>query len=197
MIREAKKAYPHIEFILADARDFHFDQPFDAVFSNAALHWVKDPAKVVHCIWNALASGGRFVAEFGGAGNVQGFVAAFQAAMTHIGIRAAIPNPWFFPTLAEYVRLLDQQGFYVTYANLFDRPTPLESGENGLCEWIKMFAGSFYSQLTPEQQEQFAADAERQLRPTLFREGHWIAEYKRLRIGAFRPLRNLLVECGL
>lgn len=187
MIREAKKSYPAIEFLLADARDFRFDQPFDAVFSNAALHWIREPEKVVRCVWGALVPGGRFVAEFGGAGNVQSFVRAFRAAMKHIGISGGMPDPWFFPTLAEYVKILDQQGFDVTYANLFERPTPLESGEIGLHEWIKMFAGGFYSELSDEQKERFASDVEKQLRPTAFREGHWIADYRRLRICAFRP----------
>lgn len=188
MIQEAKKAYPQIQFIVADARDFHFDQPFDAVFSNAALHWIREPEKVVRCVWNALRPGGRFVAEMGGAGNVQSFVDAFNTAMKHIGADGKVmENPWYFPTLAQYVAILDRQGFSITFATLFDRPTPLDGGQNGLREWIRMFAGSFYSQLSAEQKEGFASNVEEQLRPTLFRDDHWIGEYKRLRISAFKP----------
>jgi trans-aconitate methyltransferase len=188
MIQEAKKAYPQIQFIVADARDFHFDRPFDAVFSNAALHWIREPEKVVRCVWNALRPGGRFVAEMGGAGNVQSFIDAFDTAVKHIGAGGKLTaNPWFFPTLAQYVAILDGQGFTITFATLFDRPTPLDGGQNGLREWIRMFAANVYSQLSAEQQERFASNVEEQLRPTLFRDDHWIGEYKRLRISAFKP----------
>src|SRR2546423_15463085 len=70
MIEQARKAYPALHFEQRDARDFHFDEPFDAVFSNAVLHWIKEPERVIVCLRRALKPGGRFVAEFGGRGNV-------------------------------------------------------------------------------------------------------------------------------
>src|SRR5262245_22336955 len=80
MLKQARAAYPQLEFVQADARDFRFDEPFDAVFSNAVLHWINEPAAVIRCVRDALKPGGRFVAEFGGRGNVRAVVAALQAA---------------------------------------------------------------------------------------------------------------------
>jgi trans-aconitate methyltransferase len=71
MVQQAKHKYPHLKFLVADATTLNYDHEFDAVFSNATLHWVKPPKQALVCIFNSLKPGGRFVAEFGGKGNVQ------------------------------------------------------------------------------------------------------------------------------
>src|SRR5204862_8105531 len=133
MLEQARLAYPQLEFVQADAREFSFAVPFDAVFSNAALHWVRPPEAVVRCVQDALKPGGRFVAEFGGRGNVAAVVAAVRAAVEQLGLRLPGP-PWYFPGVAEYATLLEAAGLEVRLAALFDRPTPLE-GAGGLRDW--------------------------------------------------------------
>ncbi|MGH9404147.1 MAG: class I SAM-dependent methyltransferase [Terriglobia bacterium] len=185
MIEEARKNYPDLRFTVADSRDFHFDEPFDAVFSNAALHWVTEARSVVECVRAALKPGGRFVAEFGGKGNVEKLVSGFYAALDSIGCHPKRdPNPWYFPGISEYSALLEQNGLEVTFAALFDRPTPLDDGEAGMRNWIKMFAGSFYSHVPPQKQDAFVENVERILRPVLFQEGSWRLDCRRLRIVA-------------
>src|SRR5205823_173655 len=126
MIGQARQNYPKLEFRLADARSFRWPERFDAVFSNAALHWVQPANDAVATVREALQRGGRFIAEFGGKGNISSI------------IEAAGFNPWYFPSIGEYATLLEQNGLTTTSAALFDRPTPVQ-GEAGLREWLDMF----------------------------------------------------------
>ena len=121
MVAEAREAYPTLQFVRADARDFAAAEPFDAVFSNAALHWISDQAAVTARVTDLLRLGGRYVAELGGSGNVQRIVAAVTAACAERGHEA--DSPWYFPTVGEHAALLERHGLEVTYARLFDRPT--------------------------------------------------------------------------
>src|SRR4051794_40038377 len=100
MIAEARRLFPDIRFEVADARNFAFDEPFDAVFSNAVLHWVKPPEEAAACVRRALKPGGRFVAEFGGRGNVAGVVSALDAASHAVGL-GAWEHPWYYPSIGE------------------------------------------------------------------------------------------------
>jgi trans-aconitate methyltransferase len=184
MIAEARRLYPNIRFEVADARDFAFDEPFDAVFSNAVLHWVKEPETAIACVRKALKPGGRFVAEFGGRGNVRTIVSALDAASRVIGL-GAWEHPWYYPGIGEYAPLLERAGLEVTTALLFDRPTPLE-GEQGLRQWVKMFCGSLLGRVPPADHEGFFRQVEDAVRPTLYRDGQWFADYRRLRVLACR-----------
>jgi trans-aconitate methyltransferase len=166
MIAQARQNFPKLAFQLVDAADFHTGEPFDAVFSNAALHWMPDPHRVAAAIARALKPGGRFVAEMGGKGNI----AAIERA-----IRTDIRN--YFPSIPEYSSVLEANGFEVRAMVLFDRPTPLEGGENGLCEWIQTFRGDNSRPLE---------EVEAELRPLLFHDGRWVADYRRLRFTAVR-----------
>ncbi|QSJ19486.1 methyltransferase domain-containing protein [Nostoc sp. UHCC 0702] len=186
MIEKARQNYPHLRFEVADARNFHLKQPLDAVFSNAALHWVKQADAAIASIHQALKSRGRFVAEFGGKGNVQAIVKALHTALTEINFPAESLNPWYFPSIGEYASLLEQQGFDVTYAIMFHRPTPLAEGEAGIKNWIEMFASSFLAGLSTEQQIQLTRTVEKLLKPTLYTEGIWTADYRRIRIIAIK-----------
>jgi trans-aconitate methyltransferase len=180
MIEEAKRLYPGLPFGVADARDFRFDEPFDAVFSNAVLHWVKPPEQAVACVRRALKPSGRFVAEFGGWGNVSTIVWTLSAAARAIGL-GAWEHPWYYPTIGEYASLLEREGLEVTHAFLFDRPTPLE-GEDGLRQWAEMFARDLVDRVPPEDREGFFRTFEEAARPTLYRDGTWFADYRRLRV---------------
>ncbi|MEH2127104.1 class I SAM-dependent methyltransferase [Nostoc sp.] len=186
MIEKARENYPHIRFDVADARKFQVDKPLDAVFSNAVLHWVKEAESAIASIHQSLKPGGRFVAEFGGKGNVQAIATALESALEAINIPAQALNPWYFPSIGEYASLLEQQGFDVIYAMLFARPTPLAEGETGMGNWIRMFASSFLAGLSSEQQIQVIRVVEEYLKPTLYQKGTWTADYRRIRIVAIK-----------
>jgi trans-aconitate methyltransferase len=127
MIAQVRRNYPALRFELTDARDLPYVGQFDAVFSNAVLHWVRPPRKAAASIWQALRPGGRLVAEFGGKGNVQRLLDAVSEAKREAGIGGrGSGHPWYYPSIAEYSTLLENQGFTVTSAALFNRPTPLE-----------------------------------------------------------------------
>ena len=119
MIAQARKKLSRpCEFEVADAANFYFKELFDAVFSNATLHWIKQPERVITCIWQALKPSGRFVAEFGGKGNIRAIVTAIGNALDDKWILAVsakpalFTDPWYFPSIGEYTTLLEKQGFF-------------------------------------------------------------------------------------
>lgn len=185
MINTARQNYPHLRFEVADARNLQVDKPLDAVFSNAVLHWVKEAEDAIASIHQALKSGGRFVAEFGGKGNVKQIYEALYKALAAIDIpHPQTLNPWYFPSIGEYATLLETQGFDVIYAVLFDRPTPLAEGETGMANWIQMFASNFLVGLSSDQQVQVISEVENSLQEKLYHQGTWTADYRRIRIVA-------------
>ena len=187
MISTARSNYPQLDFAVADARNFQVNEPLDAVFSNAVLHWIKEPDAVINCVAKALKPGGRFVAEFGGKGNVGAIVRALLSVLSEIGCEEPQAlNPWYFPSIGEYAGLLEKQGFDVGYAVLFDRPTPLEGGSAGMVNWIKMFAGGFLSGLSDDVRSHVIRTVEEHLRSVLYRDGNWNADYRRIRIVAVK-----------
>jgi SAM-dependent methyltransferase len=168
---------------LVDARALPFECEFDAVFSNAALHWIPEADAVLAGVARALRPNGRFVAEFGGHTNVAAIAVAIRAVFGRHGI--AFTSPWYYPTPDEYAARLVAHGFLVKEIRLFPRPTPLPTGMKG---WLRTFRVSQFSGLPAE----LAADVEREivdlLRPSLCDStGHWTADYVRLQVIAERP----------
>lgn len=184
MVEKARQNYPHLRFVAADARSFHLEQPFDAVFSNAALHWIPEADAVIRCMHQALKPSGRLVAEFGGKGNVQAIVSALYDVLEANNASPSV-NPWYFPSIGEYASRLEQQGFQVVNAMLFDRPTPL-LGDAAMANWIQMFASCFLEDLAVDQQTQIINSVEQRLQPVLYHQGTWTADYRRLRIVAIK-----------
>jgi SAM-dependent methyltransferase len=167
-----------------DGHALPFDREFDAVFSNAALHWMTQPEKVIDGVRRALKPGGRFVAEFGGHGNVAAIMTALRAASRHFGGDISIATPWFYPTDREYADMLQAAGFTVRRAGLFPRPTPLPTGIEG---WLQTFRGVFFDQFGERRGEVIGTVVDL-LRPSLCdRSGNWHADYVRLRVEADLP----------
>jgi trans-aconitate methyltransferase len=185
MIDTARREYSDLSFVLADAKEFSFDEPFDAVFSNAALHWVTPPEKVIECVARCLRPGGRFVAEFGGKGNVQRIYKAAEAAGRELTGRE-VRHVNYFPSVAEYSTILEDRSLEVRQAWLFDRPTRLEDGENGLRNWLTMFGEKTFGAMPDDVRLQWIERTQEIARPTLFRDGSWYADYRRLRVIAVR-----------
>lgn len=183
MIEAARSRWPRLSWEVADARTFEVP-PQDAVFSNAALHWVKPPERAVTRIAAALKHGGRFVAELGGRGNVQAIRDAVDAARDALSLPPT-ENPWFFPSVGEYAALLEGHGLSVRRAELFGRPTSLD-GEDGFRAWLVMFGSGLLAGLDDAEREAVVTHAERLARPRLCRSGEWVADYVRLRVLAIR-----------
>lgn len=182
MIEQAKKKYPQLCFEVSDARNLSYNEQFHAVFSNAALHWMHPPEAVLQGIWKALRPGGRFIAEFGGKGNVASVIQAIFAAAHELELDDQLGSlPWFFPSIGEYTCLMEQAGFQVKYAAHFARPTRLE-GEDGLRNWIRMFGSSLLAAFPTQMQGNFISNVENFLRVHCFSQGGWIADYQRIRV---------------
>ena len=182
MILQARQNYPNLQFAVMDAINLEFTEEFDAVFSNAVLHWIKQPEKVIAGVWKSLKPGGRFVAEFGGKGNINSIQTALERAICQENSAFEnLLNPNYFPSIAEYGSLLEKQGFELTFATLFARPTPLD-GESGMVNWLQMFRNSVLAAFSEDTQAKILANVVEQLRPTLYKNGTWFADYRRLRI---------------
>lgn len=181
MIRSARAR--GVDARLMDGHDLGFSAEFDAVFSNAALHWMKrDPSAVVAGVARALRPGGRFVAEMGGAGNVAAITVALLAVLARRGIDGAPAIPWYFPTPKAYVQLLTQHGFRIGSMALVSRPTPLPTGMEA---WLETFAEPLLGLLEPADRPAARAEAAALLRPVLcYADGRWVADYVRLRFAA-------------
>ncbi|MFT4945598.1 MAG: trans-aconitate methyltransferase [Halovenus sp.] len=184
MVETARERYPDCVFVHADARMFPFEDSFDAVFSNAALHWIQDQERVLGGVSDALIPGGRFVAELGGRGNVAAIVDAVRAVAADRGYE--VTNPWYFPTIGEYATRLESHGLETQHAVLFDRPTELENGPDGLADWLGMFGDTLLAPIpAPERPAVVSAVTDR-LREDLYRNGTWVADYRRLRVVAVK-----------
>ncbi len=169
---------------LIDGTALPFEAEFDGVFSNAALHWMRPPAAVVQGVARALVPGGRFVGEFGGAGNVDTLRRALHAALTAQGLNAAARDPWYFPSVAAYRELLEAAGFKIQSIKLIPRPTPLPGDVMG---WLETFSGAFVGDLDPALRASILAEVRASSRDALCDEaGQWTADYVRLRFAAVK-----------
>lgn len=165
---------------LASGEALRFDHEFDAVFSNAALHWMPNQDAVLASVHRALKPGGRFVAEMGGHGNIAAIQVALSAVFAKHGIDAAQSGQNYFPTPASYESRLQGHGFNVEYIELIPRPTPLP--ESGMRGWLETFRRGLFEQL-PESEREAALDETIRLLEPFLRDdsGQWTADYVRLR----------------
>lgn len=178
MVNAAQKA--GLDAHLMSGQQLNFNETFDGVFSNAALHWMSSPAAVLAVVWRALKRQGRFVAEMGAAGNVAKIIQALEAALANRGLVAECP--WFFPTAEQYQNLLEQAGFQLNYIETWVRPTVLPSAVDN---WLTTFAQPYIAVVPVDDRAAFINEVTTQLRPKLCDEnGDWVADYVRLRFSA-------------
>ncbi|KAJ3211842.1 hypothetical protein HDU67_004223 [Dinochytrium kinnereticum] len=180
-----KDSEANLKFFARDAQDLEtfkeFEASFDAVFSNAALHWMKnDPQAVIKGARSSLRKGGRFVGEMGGALNIATVHSAILAAAKRRGLDAV--SPWFFPTCEEYQDLLEANGFTNVRMELIPRPTLLPKG---LRSWLDTLSNPFFGQFPPEVQDSIKTEVCNDLEPVLRdSRGVWRLDYVRLRFHA-------------
>ena len=183
MIAEARKK--GIASTVLDAHALSFDKIFDAVFSNAAMHWMKDPQQILRNVLRALKPGGRFVAEFGAQGNLLTVTQAVATVLRRYDLEYEEYNPWFFPAKDEYHALLQESGFGVTAISTFERPTVLPYD---FVRWFQLFAEPFLVDVPEEAHNRFCNEVAEELRPVLC-DAHnkWTIDYVRIRIVAHNP----------
>jgi len=170
--------------IRADLTDFELPEQVDCVFSNAVLHWIPDAGAVIASVHRALKPGGRFVAEFGGAGCVQTVRLALVDAANRRGLDGAALDPWYFPTDAAYRALLEAHGFIVRAITLFPRLTPLPGD---ITDWLETFAQPFLVAVPEHDRPAFVQDVRSAVQPALFDPARgWSADYIRLRFAAVK-----------
>jgi trans-aconitate methyltransferase len=171
-----------INAICMDGHQLSFKRRFDAVFSNAALHWMKQPETVVAGVTNSLKPAGRFIGEFGGRGNVERIRCALHDTLRRRGIDPAPIDPWYYPSPEEYSELLSRAGFIVNYIGLIPRPTKL-SGD--ILDWLEIFAQPFTQAVPDSERGRFLKEVRNEL-ATCLRDGagNWFADYVRLRFKA-------------
>ncbi len=182
MVAAARARNLNVHQASADA--MRFTGEFDAVFSNAALHWMPNPEAVIAAVHRALKPGGRFVAEMGGHGNIAAIRTALQAVLSQFAIDAEAVAASFYPSPAHYRRLLQAAGFTVRSIDLIPRPTPLPAGMEA---WLDTFRNGVLDQLAPADRARAVAEIIALLRPVLCdADGNWTADYVRLRFFAVR-----------
>lgn len=186
MLGIARSCYPELTFIRSDALNFTVDEPVDAVFSNAVFHWIdKDKQPILlRQINRALKHGGELVCEFGGKGCAAKVHKALRQSFRKRGLEYAFS--FYFPTISEYTTLLEQAGFKVVYALLFDRPTACSNGERGLKDWIRMFDKQPFRMVDANMENEILSEAERALSNVLFDNGSWYIDYVRIRLKAIK-----------
>jgi SAM-dependent methyltransferase len=166
-----------------DGENLPFENEFDAVFSNAALHWMRNnPDAVISGVHRALRPGGRFVAEMGGDRCVEKIRAALIAALNRRNIDGKSADLWYFPTVEDYSARLTRGGFTIDYIALIPRPTPLPGD---VTAWLQTFGHNFTDKLPPRERDPYLAEVQEALRPQLCdADGKWTADYTRLRFKA-------------
>lgn len=187
MVAQATASFPNVDFRVMSGTDFSFDKSFDAIFSNATLHWIVDKEAVIDCMYRNLRKNGRLVLEMGGYRNIESILSTLKTCLIKYGFQGnANTNLWYFPSLGEYATLLEKRGFKVSYASYFNRETELKDPKNGVKDWIKMFACAYLKEINELEVDAILNEVQQILKPVLFKDGKWFADYKRLRIEAVK-----------
>jgi len=186
MIAKAKFKFPELEFYQMDARELKFDILFDAIFSNAVLHWIPEKEIVIKKMYSLLNDNGRIVLEFGGKGNNQQMLKALKDVFIKRGyMDNAKIDFWYYPSIGEYSTELEKLNFRVVHAEHFDRLTPLKSNQ-GIKDWFLMFGDSLFIGISDIEKDDILNEVQDKLKATHFIDKIWNADYKRIRIVAIK-----------
>ncbi len=183
MIAKARMQFPDLDLRVADITTVELPERFDAIFSNAVLHWVTDYDPAIRQMKKHLKPGGRLVAEFGGQNNVKQITDEVLRQLQKRGYTQDI-DWWYFPSVGEYASALERHGFRVQLAQHYDRDTLLDDPNSGLMDWLDQFGLYFFRDVLPADKTAVLEATQAALRPVLFRDGRWYADYKRLRVVA-------------
>ncbi len=182
MVAAARERGIEAEQANAELLPFH-DGTFDAVFSNAALHWVRNQDEMLAQVHRVLKSGGRFVAEMGGHGNIAAIHVALRAVLDRHGYGDREDGVNYYPTAESYAERLKRHGFTVERIAIIPRPTRLAEG--GMEGWLRTFRRGVLDGLPEDVREAVVKETVVLLAPALRdEEGNWIADYVRLRFVA-------------
>ncbi len=184
MIVKAKSKYPNLEFSVCDACKIPFTNEFDVIFSNAVFHWIPRQEELHKSIHNALKSDGMMICEFGGHKNIEKISGSFERVIKQYGDNYS--SPFYFPTVEEHEKILEKSGFKIERIYDYDRPTVLPNEGLGLRQWISQFFSSYLSKYDEIIQEEILLSVENELRSDMFKDNHWIADYRRIRVIAYK-----------
>jgi SAM-dependent methyltransferase len=173
-----------VRAVVMDGRQMALKCIFDAVFTNAALHWIRPPEQVLQEVARCLKPGGRFIGEFGGQGNIATIRAALHTGLGRRGIDPSTIDPWYYPAPEDYEALLAKFAFTVISMELIPRPTELPAD---MRDWLGIFAQPFTRAVAESERESFVDEVRAALAPALRKaDGRWFADYVRLRFKAVR-----------
>lgn len=164
MIEFAQKAFlpdrfPNLQFQVMDAREIHFPNRFDLIFSNAALHWMEDHRAFLRGAAAALKPGGRLVVSCGGKGNAQDVFVAARPEMRLKRWREffrRMPRPYFFYSPADYKRWLPRSGFKTLGIRLAPKDATY-AGRDGFAAWMRTTWLPYVQRVPDELREEFIA----------------------------------------
>ena len=189
MIADAKLRYEKVDFQVCDAENFRFKNKFDSIFSNATLHWIKNYKNVIKCMYDNLKFNGKIVLEFGGKNNVKTIINQLRKSLKKRGyLKQSNIELWYFPSVEEYSKELESFGFKVVLAESFDRKTELVNQQNGIKDWISMFANSFFIDVNLTHIEEIKSEVQENIKAKCFINGKWFADYKRIRFVAIKNI---------
>lgn len=183
MIATAREDYPELTFYECDALEYQPDSPFDAVFSNAVLHWIQDQGSLLTSVNRMLKPGGRFVAEFGAQGNIRNLRRELHRALSEAGYDPEAVDPWYFPSEEAYAKRLRNAGFSVRWMTTVRYDATL-NGDEGLGLWLTMFGQRIFNQLSRSERDSLVDTVTRRLREVCYENGEWNLDYRRLRFVA-------------
>lgn len=184
-IEQAKRSFPQLSFCVEDASCYRTEDLYDAVFSHAALHWIKEAEAAATSVWLALRQGGRFVAEFAAKGNMDELLRVVRQEVEKRGYAWEGRNPWYHPTIGEYASLLERLGFRVISAEHLNSPKTM-AGEPAIRKWLNGFGEYFFAGVSAEDREAIIQATEATLKPALFQDRQWHLVTSRLRVAALK-----------
>ncbi|MFB6344771.1 MAG: trans-aconitate 2-methyltransferase [bacterium] len=185
MIETARRDYPHLTFIEEDALSHFPETPYDAVFSNAVLHWITDHDRLIATVSYMLRPGGRFTAEFSAEGNISQVRAELHRALKEAGYDPDEIDPWYFPSKDQYRNLLESHDFNVHKMVDFHHTSVLD-GDEGLHLWLSVYGRRIFAPLSEADRKSLVKKLTKRLRNDCFRDGQWNLDYHRLRFKAVK-----------